>query len=111
LLINVDVENIGEITGDEIIQLYLSKSVPNLSLPIRELQGFKRITLEKGEITTVSFTLTTKNLFHVNNDGARIIEPGIIQLSIGGCQPGFGDDGVSIVEDSFELVGEKIRIH
>ena len=107
LLISVDVENIGEITGDEVIQLYLSKSVPNLSLPIRELQGFKRVTLKKAEKTTVSFTLTTKNLFHVNNDGARIIEPGMVNLSVGGCQPGFSDDGINLLESSFEIMGER----
>ncbi|MBY8985055.1 MAG: glycoside hydrolase family 3 C-terminal domain-containing protein [Candidatus Lokiarchaeota archaeon] len=109
LLINVDVENIGEIPGDEIVQLYLSKSSLDLNLPIRELQGFKKITLKKGEINTISFTLTPKNLFIVNDEGKRIIEPGIVQLSVGGCQPGFGDKGVSFVEESFELVGENMR--
>ncbi|MHA2180785.1 MAG: glycoside hydrolase family 3 C-terminal domain-containing protein, partial [Promethearchaeota archaeon] len=107
LLITADVENIGEVDGDEIIQLYLSKSVPNLNLPIRELQGFKRVSLKKGEITTISFTITAKNLFHVNNEGKRIIEPGMINLSVGGCQPGFGDNGIIVLESSFEIIGER----
>ena len=109
ILINVEVENIGKITGDEIIQLYLSKSAPNLELPIRELQGFKRINLKKGESTSVSFTLTDKNLFHVNDEGKRIIEPGMIQISVGGCQPGFDDDGINLTESNFEVLGERLE--
>jgi beta-glucosidase len=107
--ISVEVENIGKITGDEVVQLYLSKLAPNLELPIRELQGFQRINLKKGESTTVSFTLTSKNLFHVNNEGKRIIEPGIIQISVGGCQPGFSDDGINLIENSFEILGERLE--
>jgi len=109
ILINVEVENIGKITGDEIVQLYLSKSAPNLELPIRELQGFKRINLKKGESTSVSFTLTDKNLFHVNDEGKRIIEPGMIQISVGGCQPGFDDDGINLTESNFEVLGERLE--
>ncbi|MHA2391541.1 MAG: glycoside hydrolase family 3 C-terminal domain-containing protein [Promethearchaeota archaeon] len=107
--VSVDIENIGERRGDEIVQLYLSKSSPNLKLPIRELQGFKRITLKKGEITTVSFSITLKNLFHVNNEGKRIIEPGTVKLSVGGCQPGFSEERNNIIEGSFELQGEKLE--
>jgi len=110
LLISVDIENIGEMAGDEIVQVYLSKSSPNLKLPIRELQGFKKITLKKTEKTSVSFTLTSKNLFHVNNEGKRIIEPGTIQLSVGGCQPGFDDDGINLIESSFEVQGKRLEI-
>jgi beta-glucosidase len=106
-LISVDIENIGEIAGDEIVQVYLSKSSPNLKLPIRELQGFKKITLKKGEKTTVSFNLTPKNFFYVNEEGKRIIKPGIVQLSVGGCVPGFSDNGINLIESSFELQGEK----
>ena len=109
IAISVEVENIGKITGDEVVQLYLSKLAPNLELPIRELQGFQRINLKKGESTTVSFTLTSKNLFHVNNEGKRIIEPGIIRISVGGCQPGFSDDGINLIENSFEVLGERLE--
>jgi beta-glucosidase len=107
LLISVDVKNIGERAGDEIVQLYLSKSFANLNLPIRELQGFKRITLKKGMGTTVSLSLTSKNLFYVTEEGKRVVAPGIIQLSVGGCQPGYSDNGINLVESSFEVVGEQ----
>ncbi len=106
ITVSVDVENIGDRLGDEVVQLYLSSTSSYLNLPIRELQGFDRTTLEKGEKKTVSFTLTPENISHVNDEGKRIVEPGPFHISVGGCQPGFSEDGINIVEDDFEVIGE-----
>jgi len=108
--ISVEIENIGQFKGDEIVQLYLSKKSSELDLPIRELQGFKRVSLEKSEKITVSFTLTPKNIYYVNNEGKRIIEPGKVKVSIGGCQPGFSEDGLNLIEGDFEIFGKKLEI-
>jgi beta-glucosidase len=110
LSLSVDIENVGGIDGDEVVQLYISNTSSSLNLPLRELQGFKRITLEKGKKKTVSFIITPKNISHVNNDGKRNNEPGKFQISVGGCQPGYSEDGVNIVEGFFEVSGEKIEI-
>ncbi len=108
--LSVDVENIGKYLGDEVIQVYLSKRAISSNAPIRELQGFERITLQVGEKKTVSFTLTPKNLSLFDKNGNQIVKPGKISISIGGCQPGFSKDNNNIIEGSLEIVGDILEI-
>jgi len=106
--ISVDVENIGQISGDEVVQVYVNNKTASIRVPIRELQGFKRISLISGEKKTLKFTLTPYQFSIVNEDGKRFIEPGNFGISVGGCQPGYSEDGQNIVEGEFEVIG-KIR--
>jgi beta-glucosidase len=57
--ISVDVTNVGHRTGDEVVQLYVRHPDATVPRPVKELKGFKRITLEPGERKTVTFTLHT----------------------------------------------------
>jgi beta-glucosidase len=106
LLVSVDVENIGQISGDEVVQLYINNKTASIRVPIRELQGFKRISLNSGEKKTVSFKLTPSQFSIVKEDGKRFVEAGNFGISVGGCQPGYGEDGRNIVETECEVVGE-----
>jgi len=108
--LRVDIENIGKRLGDEVVQVYLSKRAISSKAPIRELQGFERITLKIGEKKTVSFTLTPKNLSIFDENGNQIVKPGKISISIGGCQPGFSKDNENIIEGSLEITGEILKI-
>lgn len=108
--VSVDLENVGNRLGDEIVQLFIHKSTSNINLPLRELQGFTKITLKSAEKTRVSFVLTPKSFSHINNEGKRLVEAGTFLISVGGCQPDFGDKGVDFVEGMLELVGENMRI-
>lgn len=58
ILISVDVTNTGNYDADEIVQLYIRDLVGSVSRPVKELKGFERICLKKGETKTVTFTLT-----------------------------------------------------
>jgi len=108
--VSVDLENVGNRLGEEIVQLFIHKSTSNINLPLRELQGFTKITLKSAEKTRVSFVLTPKSFSHINNEGKRLVEAGTFLISVGGCQPDFGDKGVDFVEGMLELVGENMRI-
>ncbi|MFX1453586.1 MAG: glycoside hydrolase family 3 C-terminal domain-containing protein, partial [Promethearchaeota archaeon] len=110
ITLRIDVENIGKRLGDEIIQIYLNKRNISSNAPIRELQGFERITLKVGEKKTVAFTLISKNLSIFDGNGNQIVKPGKISVSIGGCQPGFSEDNENIIEGSFEITGEILKI-
>jgi len=55
--VSVDVTNSGGVAGDEVVQLYLHQKAGSASRPVRELKGFKRISLKPGETQTVSFSL------------------------------------------------------
>jgi beta-glucosidase len=57
ITVTVDVSNTGDLDGDEVVQLYLTDEKASTPRPIRQLEGFKRIHLKKGEMKTVSFRL------------------------------------------------------
>lgn len=59
---SLKVTNTGSLTGDEVVQLYVRSESSRLKMPRKQLQGFKRITLEPGESQTVSFELPVSEL-------------------------------------------------
>ena len=84
--VSVGVRNSGEMDGDEVVQLYLSRSdLPGQ--PIRSLAAFNRVALKRGESKTVSFTLSERDLSTVDAAGVRAVVPGKVDAWIGGGQP------------------------
>ena len=84
--ISVDVANTGNMAADEIVQLYLThKGVAQA--PIRELKGFRRVHLARGERRSVAFTLSERDLSSVDEAGQREVVPGDVKVWIGGGQP------------------------
>lgn len=86
---SVTVTNSGSREGDEVIQLYLTDEKASTPRPIRQLEGFSRITLKPGESKVVDFTLDPRQFSIINNKDKRVIEPGYFTISVGGKQPGF----------------------
>jgi beta-glucosidase len=72
--------------GDEVVQLYLTRAGV-AGAPLRALQGFQRVHLNRGEKKTVSFTLRDRALSVVDADGKRRIIPGSVDVWVGGGQP------------------------
>jgi beta-glucosidase len=60
--VSVEVANTGGVAGDEVAQLYVHQKAGSDSRPVRELKGFRRITLQPGEVRTVTFTLGPEEL-------------------------------------------------
>jgi beta-glucosidase len=81
--ISVVVKNIGSSTGDEVVQLYVHNRQSTITRPLKELKGFKRITLKPGEKKTVNFILLSKDLGFYNKDLRYTIEPATIRVMIG----------------------------
>lgn len=81
--ISIDITNKGARSGDEIVQLYLRGSVGSVTKPVKELKGFKRISLSPGETRKVKFTITPQMLSNYKIDNSFGIEPGEFQLMIG----------------------------
>lgn len=90
--VSVDVTNIGERDGDEVVELYLKDEKASTPRPILQLEGFERISLKKGESKTVRFTITPRQLSLIDKKGHRIVEPGWFAISVGGKQPDGSDD-------------------
>jgi len=55
--VTVDLTNTGSVAGDEVVQLYVHQRAGSDSRPVRELKGFRRVSLKPGETQTVAFTL------------------------------------------------------
>jgi beta-glucosidase len=81
--IRVDVANTGSRAGDEVVQLYIRDVVSSVTRPVKELKGFKRITLEPGESTTVAFDVTPEHLAFYDIDMVFRVEPGEFRLMVG----------------------------
>ena len=82
--VSVDVTNSGTVRGDEVAQLYIRQDVSSVTRPVKELRGFRRITLNPGETKTVEFTLGPEELFYLNRDMRRVVEPGTFTIMLGG---------------------------
>lgn len=79
----VKVTNKGDFDGDEIVQLYIRDLVGSTSRPVKELKGFKRISLKAGESTTVEFTIDAELLKFYNFDLQHVCEPGEFHAMVG----------------------------
>ncbi len=82
--VSVDVANTGEVAGDEVVQLYIHQKWGSDSRPMRELKGFKRITLQPGETKTVTFQLGPDELkYWSTNPGQWIQEAAEFDIWVG----------------------------
>jgi beta-glucosidase len=112
--VTVGVRNTGGREGEEVVQLYVTDVQAGAPVPIRSLQGVRRVLLKPGETKSVSFSLTPRQLSLIDFQNRRVVEPGVFEVSVGGKQPGFtgrADAGTTgSVTGQFEVVGETIVI-
>jgi beta-glucosidase len=83
VIVKVDVENTGNVTGKESVLLYLTDLYGTVSRPNKQLKGFEKISLKPGEKRTVEFTLTDEMLSFVGLENKFVIEPGEFIVSVG----------------------------
>lgn len=95
--VKVTVANTGNYDGAETVQLYIRDMVGSITHPVKELKGFEKIFLKKGESKEVHFTLTVDDLKFYNNDLKFVYEPGTFKVFVGGSSD-------NTKEKSFELV-------
>lgn len=82
IVVKATVANKGDMDADEIVQLYTRDRVGSITRPIKELKGYKRIHLKKGEQTDVEFTITADDLAFYNGS-VTAAEPGEFDVWIG----------------------------
>ncbi|WP_088323757.1 beta-glucosidase BglX [Polaribacter tangerinus] len=80
----VDIKNDGDYDGFEIAQLYIHDKVGSVTRPVKELKGFKKIFLKKGETKTITFTINAENLKFYNSNMEYTVEPGEFEIAIQG---------------------------
>jgi beta-glucosidase len=97
-----DVKNVGDLAGDEVVELYLTQP-KGYETSLHELAGFKRVHLGPGESSHVSLTIDPRVLGQVDEKGNRVIVPGQYTVSLGGAQP---QDAGSVQAVKFEVTGQ-----
>lgn len=80
----VDVTNKGERDGQEVVQLYIRQPVASRSRPLRELKAFEKVAIKAGETKTVTLALDARQLGSHDDQGRYLVEPGEIEIFIGG---------------------------
>jgi beta-glucosidase len=77
LTITADVKNTGSVAGAEVLQLYISDTKSSQPRPVKELKGFKKVSLAPGETQQVDFTIDRSALsFYDEQTGEWTAEPG-----------------------------------
>ncbi|ARV15673.1 glycoside hydrolase family 3 protein [Polaribacter sp. SA4-12] len=88
ILISVDVKNNSKYSGKEVIQCYVTHENDKIkNNPIRSLVNFEKVFIKANESKKVTFKIPAKKYARISEEGKRIIESGIINISIGGKQP------------------------
>jgi beta-glucosidase len=82
--ITVPLRNDGLYPGSEVVQLYVHHRVSSVEEPIRELKAFQRVTLQPGDQQTIRFRLGIKDLAILNDHLKTVVEPGLIDVYLGG---------------------------
>jgi beta-glucosidase len=84
LIVSAELMNTGDVAAEEVVQLYVRDLVANVTRPVKELKGFKRVRLEPGRTITVDFQLHTDDLAFFGRNMQRMTEAGQFHVWIGG---------------------------
>ena len=97
LKISLTVQNTGEVSGTEVVQLYLRDEKASMTRPVKELQGFARVSLAPGEKKKVVFNVNPSQMAFLDEDMRWKIEKGEIKV-----QAGSSSEAIRL-EDAFEI--------
>jgi len=82
--VQVEVSNTGTRSGDEVVQMYIHDVLTErVTRPVKELKGFRRITLAAGESRTVEFSISANELDFLDEKMERVVEPGMFEVMVG----------------------------
>lgn len=80
---SVEVKNTGNFDGEEVVQLYIHDKVGSTTRPVKELKGFQKVFIKKGESQTITFTISVNDLKFYDNNLNYQAEAGEFELMIG----------------------------
>jgi len=79
----VEVTNTGSRPGAEVVQMYIRDRVSSVTRPLKELKGFKKISLQPGETRTVALDITPESLAFYDVNMKYVVEPGEFDILVG----------------------------
>jgi beta-glucosidase len=96
--VSVNVTNTSKVRGEEVVQLYIRDEISSVTRPIKELRGFRRITVDPGQTKSVEFTLRFDDLSFLNRDMHRVVEPGTFKIMAGGNSVDLIETALTVAE-------------
>lgn len=81
--VEMTLKNVGNRKGDEVVQLYIRDLYASMARPVKELAGFRRVTLEPGEEKKVVFILRADQTAFLDQKMNWKVEKGEIEIQIG----------------------------
>jgi len=97
---SLKVTNIGAVSGDEVVQLYIRDEYGSVPRPMKELKGYARLNLKPGASKTMTFGLPVDQLAFYGTDLNLVLEPGRIFVMVGSSSNDFRLTG------EFEIIGK-----
>ncbi|WP_215699013.1 glycoside hydrolase family 3 N-terminal domain-containing protein [Clostridium sp. MCC353] len=104
IVVSCAVANTGERQGDEVVQLYYHTKKAHVVRPVKQLAGFKKVSLEPGEKKRVTFRLKTSQLGYYNEEMEFVVEPTVMDIMIGTSAHQIAYTG------EITLTGEKVNV-
>lgn len=98
---SVSIKNIGKINADEVVQVYLSIDNKKEIVPISSLVNFKRVSLNQGSSSDVSFSISYSDFSFINSKGEKVQHKGKATLIVGNASP--GSRSVELGAQSFKI--------
>lgn len=83
IIATIDVTNTGDYDGSEIVELYTHQLVGEITRPVKELKGFHKINVPKGEKRTLSFILKIPDLSYFHKNMKYTWDTGEYELILG----------------------------
>jgi beta-glucosidase len=83
LEISLQVTNVGERAGDEVVQLYVRQPYASLTRPVQELKGFARVEVMPGQTRRVRFMLDIRHFAFYDANMRFVVEPGTVEVMVG----------------------------
>ncbi len=99
LEVRVDVTNESKVAGREVVQVYLTDVEASVTIAHHSLVAFDNVLLAPGETKTLRFTIESRQMAIINNEGREVLEPGEYIVYAGGQGPD---------RQSEELTGKKV---
>ena len=75
--------NTGERAGTEVVQMYVRDCVSSVTRPVKELKGFRKVSLQPGETASVEIDITPDALAFFDIDMQYVVEPGDFTIMVG----------------------------
>lgn len=106
--VSLTVTNSGACAGDEVVQLYFHDKLSEITRPVMELVGFKRISLQPEESCRLIFTVSTDQLGFYDREMAFVVEPGELEIMVGSASDDIRLQGLVQLTGSKRLVTRKV---